>query len=209
MRSVHKFSLWSRCPTSDEIRSRTGSRAIGCFQRTSIVGHTVSQGRVVITQDTDFLRINAAGIEHTGIIFYPSQSRSVGQVVRGVTLIWELLEPDEMRNRVEYRLSRTLGGVGPLPTRTPCEIPANRRTLAPAGGFGAPRMRESHSSAQSRQVRTQPSISACPMQASPQCSHSWAQAVQASMQLLYVSWVMWSSLRVGMSRIGAYFGSTG
>ena len=33
-------------------------------------------------------------------------------------------------------------------------------------------------------VRTHSAISAWPMQASPQCSHSWAHATQASMQLL-------------------------
>jgi hypothetical protein len=39
-------------------------------------------------------------------------------------------------------------------------------------------------SAQSRQARAQSAISAMPRQASPQCSHSSAQDVQASMQLL-------------------------
>jgi hypothetical protein len=45
-------------------------------------------------------------------------------------------------------------------------------------------------SAQSRQARAQSAIAAIPRQASPQCSHSWAQSVQASMQLLYRSWDM-------------------
>lgn len=59
-------------------------------------------GRVIITQDTDFLRMAAAGQEHPGIVFYPAQSRSIGQVIRHVQLIWELYEPEDMRGRVEY-----------------------------------------------------------------------------------------------------------
>lgn len=62
----------------------------------------LQQGRVIITQDTDFLRINASGMAHAGIVFYPAQGRSIGQVVRGIILIWELLDAAEMRNRVEY-----------------------------------------------------------------------------------------------------------
>lgn len=62
----------------------------------------VSQNRVIITRDTDFLRIAASGKEHPGIGFYNSQNRSIGQVIRGMQLIWEVYEPEDMRNRVEY-----------------------------------------------------------------------------------------------------------
>ncbi len=60
------------------------------------------QGRVILTEDADFLRMAAAGEESPGIIFVPSRHRSIGRVIRSVLLIWELCEPDEMRNRVEY-----------------------------------------------------------------------------------------------------------
>ena len=62
----------------------------------------ISQGRAIISQDTDFLRIAATGHEHPGIIFYPAQTRTIGQVIRSVRLIWEVYEVDEMRNRVEF-----------------------------------------------------------------------------------------------------------
>ena len=55
-----------------------------------------------MTQDTDFLRLTAAGTQHPGVAFFPQASRSIGQVIRGLHLIWEVLEPDEMRDRVEY-----------------------------------------------------------------------------------------------------------
>ena len=66
------------------------------------LGYAVAERRVIVTQDTDFLRIAAAGQEHAGIVFYPDQGRSIGQVIRDLLLIWEVYEPEEMRNRVEF-----------------------------------------------------------------------------------------------------------
>jgi predicted nuclease of predicted toxin-antitoxin system len=34
-------------------------------------------GRVVFTQDTDFLRLHAAGVPHAGIVYAPSRHQSV------------------------------------------------------------------------------------------------------------------------------------
>jgi Domain of unknown function (DUF5615) len=61
-----------------------------------------SQARVVLTHDTDFLRLHAAGAAHAGIVYCPPQARSLGELIRLLVLIWELLEPAEMRGRVEY-----------------------------------------------------------------------------------------------------------
>ena len=66
------------------------------------IAYAIAQRRVIVTQDTDFLRIAAAGRETTGIAFFPDQGRSIGQVIRGLLLIWEVFEPEEMRNRVEF-----------------------------------------------------------------------------------------------------------
>ena len=57
---------------------------------------------MIVTLDTDFLRIHSAGRAHPGIAFYPAGGRSVGDVIRGVRLIWELLEPADMANQIEY-----------------------------------------------------------------------------------------------------------
>ncbi len=66
------------------------------------LGYTLAENRVIVTQDTDILRVAAAGQEHPGIVFYNSQSRTIGQVINGVRLIWEVFEPEDMRNHVEY-----------------------------------------------------------------------------------------------------------
>lgn len=61
-----------------------------------------NEQRVIVTRDTDFLRIAASGAEHHGIAFYNENTRTIGQVITGLLLIWECLEPDGMRHRVEY-----------------------------------------------------------------------------------------------------------
>jgi len=43
-------------------------------------------GRVIFTQDEDFLRLHAAGVAHPGIVYAP-QGRSVGQVIRGLMFV--------------------------------------------------------------------------------------------------------------------------
>lgn len=66
------------------------------------IAHGVATGRVVFTQDQDFLRHHAAGVEHRGIAFCLQRSRSLGQIVAGLLLLWEVYEPEEMANRVEF-----------------------------------------------------------------------------------------------------------
>jgi predicted nuclease of predicted toxin-antitoxin system len=66
------------------------------------LAYAVANNRTIVTQDTDSLRLAAAGHEHLGIVFFAAQSRSIGEVIRAVQLIWEVYETEEMRNRVEY-----------------------------------------------------------------------------------------------------------
>jgi predicted nuclease of predicted toxin-antitoxin system len=61
-----------------------------------------SQGRVIFTQDTDFLRLNQLIINHLGIVYCPQQTKSIGQIIQGLVLIWELLTTEEMVGHLEY-----------------------------------------------------------------------------------------------------------
>ena len=63
--------------------------------------HAVATGRTILTQDTDFLRFHAAGHAHPGII-YAAMHLPVGEIIRGVVLIRDLLTPEEMANHVEF-----------------------------------------------------------------------------------------------------------
>jgi hypothetical protein len=61
----------------------------------------LSEGRVLFTQDADFLRLHASGIPHAGIA-YAHQQTSVGHAVRALMLIYQVLEPEDMQNHVEF-----------------------------------------------------------------------------------------------------------
>jgi predicted nuclease of predicted toxin-antitoxin system len=61
-----------------------------------------SQGRVLFSNDADFLCAHNQGIEHCGIAYCHQQSPSVGEIIRALELIWEVLEPEEMHNQVEF-----------------------------------------------------------------------------------------------------------
>jgi hypothetical protein len=62
----------------------------------------MTTGRVVFSQDQDFLRLHATSVEHRGIAFCYQKSRSIGQIIASLLLIWEIYEPEEMANRVEF-----------------------------------------------------------------------------------------------------------
>ena len=59
-------------------------------------------GRVVVTQDVDFLRLHAEGVPHAGIAYCHSQSRSIGEVLRRLLLIHAALSAEDVKDRVEY-----------------------------------------------------------------------------------------------------------
>jgi uncharacterized protein with PIN domain len=59
------------------------------------------EGRVIFTQDDDFLRIHASGKEHAGIVYTP-QPTAIGEAIHGLMLIVELLEPGEMEGHLEF-----------------------------------------------------------------------------------------------------------
>jgi hypothetical protein len=60
-----------------------------------------AEGRVLFTQDDDFLRLHAAGVEHSGIAYAP-QGTSIGDIIRGLMLIHQVLDAEKMVGRVEY-----------------------------------------------------------------------------------------------------------
>ena len=61
----------------------------------------LEQARVMFTQDADFLRLHTAGVGHAGIVYAP-QGTSIGEIIRGLMLVYEVLDSSEMRNHVEF-----------------------------------------------------------------------------------------------------------
>lgn len=61
----------------------------------------VGQGRVLFSQDEDFLALHQQGVSHAGIAYAPQQT-SIGAIVRGLLLIYDVLAAEDMRGRVEF-----------------------------------------------------------------------------------------------------------
>ena len=65
------------------------------------LSRATAQGRVIITQDVDFLRMHASGLKHAGIVYVP-QGTPIGDFIRGITLIYQVLDSEAMKNTVEF-----------------------------------------------------------------------------------------------------------
>jgi predicted nuclease of predicted toxin-antitoxin system len=63
---------------------------------------TLANGRVLVTRDADFLRLHQQQKPHAGIVYCEPPSRSIGEVVALLVLIYEVLEPADLVNRVEF-----------------------------------------------------------------------------------------------------------
>jgi hypothetical protein len=74
---------------------------LGALDRIQLA-HAYSQGRVLFTHDDDHLKMNARGVEHSGIAYCHRLRRSIGEIVDSLEVIWELCEPEEMVSRVEF-----------------------------------------------------------------------------------------------------------
>lgn len=66
------------------------------------VAYALPSGRVIFTQDRDFLRLHSRGVPHPGIVYCDKDTRSIGEIIRFLVLIWEVSEPEEMAGQVEF-----------------------------------------------------------------------------------------------------------
>jgi uncharacterized protein with PIN domain len=60
-----------------------------------------AEGRVLFTQDDDFLRLHATGVAHAGIAYAP-QGTAIGDIIRSLMLLYQVLEAEDMNGHVEY-----------------------------------------------------------------------------------------------------------
>ena len=56
----------------------------------------------MVTQDQDFLRLNSIGVPHAGIAYCKFGTRTTGQMLYTLTLIYELMTPDEAAGHLIY-----------------------------------------------------------------------------------------------------------
>ncbi len=61
------------------------------------------ESRVLFTQDDDFLKLHADGVEHSGIAYcLRHESRSIGHIVRHLCLMHDCMSEKELTGRVEF-----------------------------------------------------------------------------------------------------------
>ena len=64
--------------------------------------HCRATGRILFTQDSDFLILAASGISHRGIVFCANGTRSIRQMIESLILLDACLSEADMNNHIEY-----------------------------------------------------------------------------------------------------------
>ena len=83
-----------------DAQTATEARLLGATD-SELLAYAQQAGRVVVTHDDDFLRLHHRQ-PHAGIAFCTQGARTIGQPVASLTLIFEVLEPADMINQVEF-----------------------------------------------------------------------------------------------------------
>ena len=84
-----------------DVTTTAEARLLGADDRAQLA-FAASQGRVMVTQDADFLRLHAEGTIHAGIAYCLAGALTVGELLRRLVLIYDLLSVEEMKNRIEF-----------------------------------------------------------------------------------------------------------
>jgi predicted nuclease of predicted toxin-antitoxin system len=61
-----------------------------------------SQGRVIFTQDDDFLSLHQLGVNHAGIAYCKQGTRTIGEIINYLFLMDKVFEAVDMQKRVEF-----------------------------------------------------------------------------------------------------------
>jgi predicted nuclease of predicted toxin-antitoxin system len=56
---------------------------------------------VIVTHDDDFLSL-AMKLKHKGIVFVHQQKYSIGDLMRNLKLLWDIVDRRDMKNHIEF-----------------------------------------------------------------------------------------------------------
>jgi predicted nuclease of predicted toxin-antitoxin system len=63
---------------------------------------SLESGRVLVSYDRHFARLHNLQTAHSGIVYFPSGNRSVGEVVESLIMLREIYSSEDMAGRLEY-----------------------------------------------------------------------------------------------------------
>lgn len=66
------------------------------------IAYALTERRVIVTHDDDFLAFAKSGVEHSGICYCHQQRHSVGRLLQVLLLVSECCTEEEMRDHVEF-----------------------------------------------------------------------------------------------------------
>lgn len=62
------------------------------------IAFALSNNRIIITHDDDFVILHHQGVNHAGITYCDQNHRSIGEILSTLIIIWEVLKPEDMKN---------------------------------------------------------------------------------------------------------------
>jgi len=67
-----------------------------------IMDKAKEDGRLIYTQDADFLRLHQLGHPHIGIIYHHPLAYSIGEAIRKVILICEKFSSEQLKGNIKF-----------------------------------------------------------------------------------------------------------
>ncbi len=92
-RALHRHGVDVTTAVSANLRTATDSEHLD---------FALQENRVIVTHDDDFLRLVSQINDHNGIVYCHKTKYAVGDLVRRLILVFEVLNPEEMMGHVEY-----------------------------------------------------------------------------------------------------------
>jgi predicted nuclease of predicted toxin-antitoxin system len=92
-RALRRYGIDSTTTQETELRGQSDAAHWGFI---------LEERRVIVTHDTDFLRLASGRLDHPGIVYCGKTAHSIGDIIYALILIYEVLSPEEMAGRVEY-----------------------------------------------------------------------------------------------------------
>ena len=84
-----------------DVTTSTDARLIGATDEEQLA-FAATEGRVLVTHDSDHLRLHHEGASHCGIVYAHPRRCSIGRLVLALADWWRSRTLDEMRQHIEF-----------------------------------------------------------------------------------------------------------